>query len=153
MGKFIKDQLPDVLSYLDLQGLKVTGKGKWVTTECRLHGGSDSLRWNTNTGGFVCMACGAKGGDVLAYHMLANGMEFPEAAQELGAWDQSAAGNEVYKPKPLPAGAALEVLGFEALLVAVAAGNIANGVKLTATDKERLFLAARRIGTIQEAYQ
>jgi hypothetical protein len=153
MGEFRKDALPDPRSYIESQGLKLEGRGKWVTTECRLHGGSDSLRWNLSSGGWVCMACGEHGGDVLAYHMAAHGLEFIEAAKELGAWEEIGHPSASRTPKPLPAGAALEVLAFEALLVAVAAGNVANGVELKEIDKDRLHLAAKRIGTIREAYQ
>jgi hypothetical protein len=32
------------------------------------------------------MACGAKGGDVLAFHMQLNGLGFIAAAKSLGAW-------------------------------------------------------------------
>jgi hypothetical protein len=99
------------------------------------------------------MACGEHGGDVLAYHMAAHGLEFIEAAKELGAWEETGTPSAPRKPKPLPAGAALQVLSFEALLVAVAASNVANGVALTESDKERLLIAAKRIGAIQEAYQ
>jgi hypothetical protein len=35
------------------------------------------------------MACGAKGRDVLAYHMKRHGLSFKQAAQQLGAWEQS----------------------------------------------------------------
>jgi hypothetical protein len=85
--------------------------------------------------------------------MKVNGLEFIEAAKELGAWEETGSPSAPQKPKPLPAGAALEVLAFEALLVAVAASNLAKGVALTQTDRERLHLAAKRIGTIQETYQ
>lgn len=40
---------------------------------------------------------------------------------------------------------ALRCVSFEALLAAVAAGNIANGATLTDTDKARLMLASKRI--------
>lgn len=153
MGNFRKDALPDPRSYLDSERLKQIGRGKWITSECRLHGGSDSLRWNLTTGGWVCMACGEHGGDVLAYHMAAHGLEFVEAAKALGAWEETGTSLQPLSAKPLPAGAALEVLSFEALLVAVAASNVAKGVQLTDLDKSRLHLAAKRIATIQEAYQ
>lgn len=46
-----------------------------------------------------------------------------------------------------PARDVLEALANEALLVAVAAQNIASGVELTAADLERLMVAAERIMT------
>jgi hypothetical protein len=33
------------------------------------------------------MACGAAGGDVLAFHRRRHGMTFIEAARALGAWE------------------------------------------------------------------
>ncbi len=111
------------------------------------------MRINTQSGGWCCMACDAKGGDVLAYHMKAYNMDFMKAAQELGAWVEDGKAPAQYKPTPLPARAALQVLAFEALLVATAAGNVARGVKLTEQDRLRLLAAAGRINCIAEAYQ
>ena len=84
---FDRRNLPDPISYYESEGLKLTSRGKWRTTACQFHGGSDSMRINTETGAFACMAgCGARGGDVLAYHMAQHGLEFVEAAKALGAW-------------------------------------------------------------------
>lgn len=44
-----------------------------------------SLRVNLEDGHFRCMACGVKGGDVLALHRLITGAGFTQAAHELGA--------------------------------------------------------------------
>jgi hypothetical protein len=35
------------------------------------------------------MVCGAHGGDVLAFHMQRHGLRFIEAAQALGAWEET----------------------------------------------------------------
>lgn len=146
MGEFIRDRLPDPVSYFEAEGLRLVGPGKWKTTECRFHGGSDSLRVNTETGGWCCMACGAKGGDVLAYRLQMHGGEFIDAAKELGAWEESAP-SRGYKHKPLPfsARAALEVLRFDALHCMVAACNIAQGLALSEAEKSALVDAASRI--------
>ena len=58
-----------------------------------------------------------------------------------------------YKPTSLPPRAALQVLEFESTLVAIAAGNIANGVALTDVDRKRLYLCASRISRISEDYE
>ena len=71
---FIRENLPDPVTYFENEGLKLTGKSKWRTTACNFHGGSDSMRINTESGGFCCMNCGFKGGDVLAYHMQFYGL-------------------------------------------------------------------------------
>ena len=70
---FDRRNLPDAVSYYESEGLKLTSRGKWRTTACQFHGGSDSMRINTDSGAFACMACGASGGDVLSYEMQATG--------------------------------------------------------------------------------
>ena len=47
--------------------------------------------------------------------------------------------------RAFPAADVLHALADEALIAAVAASNIANGVELTPADKERLMVAAQRI--------
>lgn len=151
---FERRNLPDSIAYYESEGLSLTGRGKWRTTKCDFHGGSNSMRINTETGAFVCMAgCGAKGGDVLAYHMAAHGLEFVAAAKVLGAWVDDGQPERKHRPAPLPPRSALEVLGFESLVVAVAAGNLAHGLNLTEADRERLATAARRIGRLVEVFQ
>ena len=150
---FDRDRLPEPIGYFEGQDLKLSKRGKWRTTECRFHGGSDSMRLNTATGAWVCMSCGAKGGDVLAYEMAATGVDFVTAAKALGAWVDDGKPEPRQKPAPLPPRAALEVLSFEATLAAVAAGNLAHGLALTAKDRTRLLTAANRINKLAEAYQ
>lgn len=148
---FERDRLPDPVSYFESEGLRLNGprNAKWKTTECRFHGGSDSMRINTQTGAFVCMAgCGARGGDVLAYHIAQHGIEFVEAAKALGAWVDNGKPQVQRKATTLSPRAALEVLGFEATLVAVAAGNLAKGLVLNDTDRQRLYVCAGRINRI-----
>jgi len=47
---------------------------------------SKSLRINLRVGNFVCMSCGVKGPDVLAFLMSRDGLDFKRAAQSLGCW-------------------------------------------------------------------
>ncbi len=153
MGEFIKANLPDALSYFESEGLQLNSRGKWRTTACIFHGGSDSMRINTESGAWVCMAgCGARGGDVLAYHMAAHGLDFISAAKALGAWHDDGQPSKPHRPKPLPAIEAIRVLAFESILTAVAAGNIANGVTLTDNDRARVMVAAGRINKITQLY-
>jgi DNA primase len=42
-----------------------------------------SFRVNVDSGAFRCFACGARGGDVLAFLMMRDGLTFPEALREL----------------------------------------------------------------------
>lgn len=151
---FQNDRLPEPLGYYEGQGLKFRErKGKWLTTGCVFHGSRDSMRIKIASGAFVCMACGVKGGDVLAYHMQAHGLEFVEAAKALGAWVDDGRPQGQQKPAPLPPRAALEVLTFEATVAAVAAGNLAQGHALTDSDRSRLLTAANRITQLAEAYR
>lgn len=152
---FDRTLLPDPTSYFEAQNLKLSGprNAKWRTTSCTFHGGSDSMRVNTTTGGWVCMACGEKGGDVLAHEMQSTGTEFVEAAKALGCWIDDGKPHAPQKPAPLPPRAALSVLAFESTLTAIAAGNLAHGVDLSDLDRARLRTAASRINKIAEAYQ
>lgn len=142
---FLRENLPDAVSYFEAQGLTLQRGGKWRTTRCDFHDGSDSMRINTSNGAWVCMSCNAKGGDVLAYHMAANGTDFIAAAKELGAWQDDGSAPRHHRPKALPAGQAIAVLAFEATLTAVAAANLARGVLLTDKDRARLLVASGRI--------
>jgi hypothetical protein len=85
--------------------------------------------------------------------MQVTGQDFVAAAKALGAWqdDPQDVNAPKRKPLPFPARDALEILAAEANLVAVAAGNVANGVTLTAEDLHRVMKAAGRIQVIQEA--
>lgn len=150
---FQKDLLPQPVSYFAGRGVKLTGNGKWRTGPCEFHGSSATLRVNTETGGWVCMSCGVKGGDVIAYEMACTNDDFVTVVKYLGAWVASGKPHAAYKPAPLPARDALEVLAFEALLVSVAASNVARGVTLTYADRERLLTASSRISVLKEAYR
>lgn len=145
---------PDPTAYFEEQGLKLTGprKAKWKTTECRFHGGRKTMRINVTSGGWCCMSCGQKGGDVLAYHLQAYGLEFVEAAKQLGCWVDDGQPARQYKPTPLTSRAALSAMAFEATLTAIAAGNIAKGVLLTDSDRSRLMQAANRINRMAEVF-
>ena len=147
---FNRDLLPDAASYFEAQGLKLAGprNAKWKTTACQFHGGSDSMRINTQSGGWCCMSCGESGGDVLAYSMKLNGLEFVEAAKQLGAWVDDGKPQRPQKPTALPPRAALEVMALECFRVAVIAGNLAKGVILSEADRARLMVAVGRINCI-----
>lgn len=149
---FDRTRLPEAVHYFESQGLTLKGRGEWRTTACTFHDGSDSMRVNVRSGAWVCMACGAKGGNVLAYHMQAHGLEFVDTAKALGAWVDDGKPHREQKPAPLPPRAALQVIGFEATLAAVAAANVAHGRALTEPDRFRLLTAAARINRLVEAY-
>ncbi len=151
---FDRNLLPDPVSYFENKGLTLKGprSAKWKTTTCNFHGGSDSMRVNVASGAWVCMSCGEKGGDVLAYEIKDGGMEFVDAAKALGCWVDDGRPPVVTKPTPLSPRLALSVMAFESTLTAVAAGNVANGVTLTDADRARLMVAANRINRLVEAF-
>ncbi len=151
---FNRNNLPEALDYYENKaGLKLVGRGPWRTTECRFHGGSDSMRVNTKSGAFKCMNCLIGGGDVLAYHMQAQGLEFVEAVKALGAWVNDGKIGVTEKPAPLPPRAALSVLSFESTVVAITACKIARGDSLTEQDRDRILKASNRINKLAEVYQ
>lgn len=90
MTRFDKALLPTPARYLDSRGLLPPNiRGTWAAIRCPAHkqGGEShpSLRVSLEDGHFRCMACGVKGGDVLALHRLITGASFIVAARELGA--------------------------------------------------------------------
>ena len=151
---FDRALLPDPATYFENKGLRLKGPGpaKWKTTICNFHGGSDSMRVNVTTGAWVCMSCGEKGGDVLAYEIKDGDREFVDAAKALGCWVNDGRPQVQTKPTPLSPRLALSVMAFESTLAAVAAGNVANGVALTDADRARLMVAANRITRLVEAF-
>jgi hypothetical protein len=152
---FDRNLLPDPVAYFENQGLLLKGpnRAKWKTTTCNFHGGSDSMRVNTENGAWVCMSCGEKGGDVLAYEIKVSGAEFHVAAKSIGAWVDDGKPQQIHKPTPLSPRQALSVLAFESTLTAIAAANVAHGYALTQIDLERLLTAANRINRLVEAFQ
>lgn len=147
---FDRSMLPDPEHYYSQQGLPLTGRGAWRTTRCDFHGGSDSMRVHVRSGGFVCMAgCGARGGDVVAYHMAQHGQDFVQAAKELGAYVEDGKPSQ-QRPTALSAGAAMQLCAAEANLVAVTVLNLKQGVTLTEADLQRLIKAASRIMYLAE---
>lgn len=149
MGEFLRDRLPDALDYYTVTaGLVLTGpaRSKWKTTNCTFHGGSDSMRIHTERGAFMCMSCGAKGGDLLGFHMAANGMSFVEAAKALGAYqedDKPHRGDT--RPAPIAARVLLASVAHELTLVSLLASDMAAGKAISTTDSDRLHLAAGRV--------
>lgn len=146
MGEFVRDRLPDPVNYFESEGLPLHGKGKWRTAACQFHGGSDSMRINTESGSWVCMACGMKGGDVLAYAMERHAVGFVEAARSLGAY---VGGGKVHRgvmnPTTLSARDAMQVAAFELLVLVVVIADVRAGLIPSERDWARFLLGAGRI--------
>ena len=144
---FNRDMLPDPTAYFEAEGLTLKGPSpsKWKTTRCDFHGGSDSMRVNTASGAFKCMACDVGGGDVLAFEMLATGAEFIDAAKALGAWVDDGKHPVNTKPTTLSPRAALEVLALETMIVSLVAADMVKGAVPTGANLKRLHVATGRI--------
>jgi hypothetical protein len=145
---FNSSSLPDPQGYFEGEGLFLKDLGKWRTTACAFHGGSDSMRINTQSGAWVYMNCGVKSGDVLAHHMQAHGLEFVEAAKVLGAWQDDGKPQVHTKPATQSPRAALEVIAFELPVMLVVAIDIANNITPKIEDLRRFKAATARLGFI-----
>lgn len=147
---FDRDRLPDPAGYFEGEGLRLQGRGTWRTTRCDFHGGSDSLRVNVDSGAWVCMSCGVKGGDVLAYAMQRDGIDFVPAAKALGAWVDDGKPAPA-RPRAFSAAAALAALHVDLHLCCIVLSGARRG-ELPTDDDWRAFMgAAGRCIAISEA--
>ena len=155
MGDYIRSRLPDPVSFFESEGLVLRGPGKWRTTRCGFHDGSDSMRVNTESGGWVCMACGEKGGDVLAYAMRMHGLEFLEAARSLGAYVEDGKPHKGgTKPGGLSPRDCMAVVSFELLVLGVIVSDLRAGKRPSEPDTLRFWQAIGRVGfVLDEATQ
>lgn len=146
MGEYRRERLPDPVSFFESEGLALRGPGKWKTTRCDFHDGSDSMRVNTESGGWVCMSCFEKGGDVLAYAMRRHGLDFVTAARQLGAYVENG------QPHPGPAKPAgltmrdcMALIAFELQVFGVIVSDISRGKTPSEADSLRLWQSIGRI--------
>ena len=153
MGEFVKERLPAPIDYFDLEGVQLKGPGKWKTGPCHFHGGSDSMRVNVQSGGWCCMNCGTKGGDVLAYTMQRHGLGFVEAARALGAYiDDNKPHRGPAKATTLSARDAMQLVAFELNVPVVVIADIRSGVIPCDADWQRFLTSAGRIITLAQEY-
>jgi len=92
-GRFNRFNLPTpilIINHLGLQIEKTNAKG-YLQLRCPFHKNGNektpSLNLHKTTGHYRCYACGAKGGDILAFYISITGKSFVAAAKELGAWE------------------------------------------------------------------
>lgn len=86
--RFDRAALPPAASFYRHEFDKLSRPSRgWARTRCIFHGGDNptALSVNLEHGGFFCFNCGAKGGDVLDFVKLRDGVSFVEAARRLGA--------------------------------------------------------------------
>lgn len=84
-----RQSLPAPLAYLAKHGLlKRKPRGEWAAICCPSHkdGAEEnpSLRVSLIDGHYRCMACGVRGGDIVALHRLITGLSFRDAVRDLG---------------------------------------------------------------------
>ena len=84
-----RQSLPAPLQYLSERGLlKHMPRGEWAAICCPVHkDGTEknpSLRVSLIDGHYRCMACGVRGGDIVALHRLITGLGFTHAVRDLG---------------------------------------------------------------------
>ena len=95
------------------------------------------------------MACGEKGGDVLAYAMRLHGLDFVEAARSLGAYAED---GKPHQGRSKPAGLSMRdcmaVVSFELLVLGVVVSDLRRGLTPSQKDTERLWQAIGRVGFI-----
>jgi hypothetical protein len=152
---FNRERLPDPESFYESEGLVLVGHGRWRTTRCVFHGGSDSLRIEVKSGGYVCMNCGVSGGDILDYVQKAHDLDFKGAAIRLGCWDDESPGMRPAERKAaplLPLRRAVDVLAQEARTLLLSANELKAGRPLTDPEWDRLLAACSRIETLAEEF-
>jgi hypothetical protein len=85
---FDRNRLPAVADYYRpiFGDLRFNASG-WAQVRCVFHEDVHaSLSIHGERGAFLCFACDARGGDMLAFEMLRSGADFKSAARALGAW-------------------------------------------------------------------
>lgn len=149
-----RSRLPSPEVFYAAEGLELRGRGTWRTTECRLHGGSDSMRVNVINGAWVCMACGAKGGDVVAYLMAARELDFMAAARALDAWNQKPGDNHLpSRPTTLSARDAMTLIAQELGVVYVVLSDAMRGIVPTDEDWRRFIEASGRLERLAQEFR
>jgi hypothetical protein len=86
---FVRNSLPSPADYYRtyFPYLPSTPTRDWMNVSCCFHEDKNpSLSINFRSGGFHCFACGAKGGDIVGFHMQRYGMSFVETVTFFGAW-------------------------------------------------------------------
>src|SRR5262245_8703729 len=76
-----RSSLPSQLASLKARGTSISRpRGEWILLSCPAHKNGNerhpSLSMSLVDGHFRCHACGAKGGDIVALHMLTTGLRF-----------------------------------------------------------------------------
>jgi hypothetical protein len=154
MGEYRRELLPDAESYHQSTDGPLTGPGAWGTKACPFHGGSDSMRVNRKSGGWRCMACGEKGGDIVDFQMKLHGLDFIEAARSLGAYVEDGQPHRGRAtPMTLPAREAMELAAKAMLVSLVVISDIRRGVIPSDADWLAFLEAAGQVEALAMEYR
>lgn len=146
---FDRNLIPSWPDYATNEGLVLEGKGKWRNMLCDFHADrTPSMRVNVESGGWVCMSCHAKGGDVLSHYMQRNGLDFVEAARRLGAIDDR--GQPLRRQRRFSASDALACIGVELNVCIIVISDCRSGVLPNDADWQRFLQAAGRVQAIAD---
>jgi hypothetical protein len=121
-----------------LEGVKQTGRGRWIA-RCPAHPDKrPSLAIRELDDGRVLLHdfAGCETSNVLAAVGLSLEDLFPERQEGYSGQKER---------KPFYPSDILRCLAFEALLVSIAALNVAKGVELSGEDRKRMLIAASRL--------
>ncbi|MBL0230440.1 MAG: hypothetical protein IPP76_06455 [Moraxellaceae bacterium] len=83
---FDRTLLPNAQAYYGQYFAFKGNKAKHLVPCCFHHDKTASLSTDMVSGRFYCFGCSASGGDVLDFHRLKHGLDFVEAAKDLGVW-------------------------------------------------------------------
>ena len=80
--------LPKAFYERELGTLSRPDRNGWCKGNCPFHTSKSrtSFSVNVNSGSFHCFGCGVHGGDVIAFAMQRDGLNFKEACCYLGCW-------------------------------------------------------------------
>ena len=148
-GHFDREALPHPAEWLERIGIEGPRerRGVWRTYRCPKHGGW-SLRVNTESGAFCCMAGCGSGGDLLAFEQWRAGASFIEAARALGAWRDDPSGPLVRtdrRPAGLSASDALALIRRDVESLAIEAARAAKAGEIEPSIRGYLIATAARV--------
>lgn len=93
-SRYQRDRLPAPQSFYQAEIGKLSrpNSKQWAQARCPFHPSQSGTSFSVNlrTGAFVCFGCGVKGGDITAFLMKRDQIDFVTAAKKLGAWRDGA---------------------------------------------------------------
>jgi hypothetical protein len=88
--RFLRERLPAPKSFYEdeLGQLSRPNRAGWCACRCPFHHSRSGKSFAIHVdGAFVCRGCGVKGGSVISFLRLRYGLNFKQACQRLGAWE------------------------------------------------------------------